>query len=349
MSSTASKTSFISNLVARGLSADFKSTVSLAFSSVSGGLSEVENNIRKELQSDSQTLVDIPAYLLGLGGKRIRPLLCLLTAKLFNLELSNQTLIDTASGIELIHMATLLHDDIIDESPLRRSKTSAYKKYGLASTLLAGDFLLVKAFGLCAKLDKFIITETERACVELTEGEILEGTLDSNSGKTLEQYLIVVGKKTASLFSLATATATFIAGRDQKIVETMKMFGLYTGIAFQMVDDILDIVADEDLLGKPSGTDLKQKTPSLINILWLNSGDERAKTYFAIESPTMEQAKEAANYLKTTSIIEEARTLAEQYIERAKNSLSAAATVNANLNTKAHLVSILDYTLNRCL
>ncbi len=166
-------------------------------------LQRVEAQIRETFRSDAETLTKISEYLLALGGKRIRPLLAIVSGRLFGMDTPSSELVAAAAGIELIHMATLLHDDIIDQSPTRRSRDSAYRAFGLPNSLITGDFLLARAFGLCAHLYTFVIEATERACVELTEGEILEGHLGSGTAVSLEDYLGVVKRKTASLFALA--------------------------------------------------------------------------------------------------------------------------------------------------
>jgi geranylgeranyl pyrophosphate synthase len=254
--------------------------------------------------------------------------------------------IDVAAGIEMIHMATLLHDDIIDESPTRRHKPSAFKQYGLPPSLLAGDFLLVRAFGLCAKLDPYVIERTERACVELTEGEVLEGHLTVDARYSLEQYETVVAKKTASLFSLSAAVGAFYTGTSRENVQRLSDFGLHSGIAFQMVDDILDITAEEDLLGKPSGTDLRQQTPSLVNILWLRSGDERAKELFSAPTVTDSAARDAVALLRGSTVIAEAREVACSAANRACEALQGVTGCDEEV--RSELLALLDYTLNRC-
>ncbi len=328
--------------------------VTQAFLAVGTGMSRINRRIEESLSSDAADLTAISQYLLELGGKRIRPLLTLLAARLFRMEHPDERVIDVAAGIEMIHMATLLHDDIIDQSPTRRRKPSAYIAYGLPKTLLTGDFLLVRAFGLCAHLDNFVIEATERACVELTEGEILEGRLDlpeDGRGKIpdLDFYLDVIGKKTASLFSLATVVGSYLAGGTPAEVEAMRRFGRYSGIAFQMVDDILDVTADEDLLGKPSGTDLKQKTPSLVNILWLCSGDDAALRFFANPSPTVEESKAAARQLKNSSVVTEARRMAKDYASRALREIEPFPDKKIDAQTRSYLSGILQFTLERCL
>ncbi len=326
-----------------------KLAVKGAFDSTKDSLELIEQRITEEVQSEAPQLTEISEYLLALGGKRIRPLLCVLSAKLFKQKIPSSSIIETATGIELIHMATLLHDDIIDESPTRRSATSAYKRYGVAPTLLTGDFLLVKAFGLCAKLDSFIIEETKRACVELTEGEVLEGKIDPENPIQFDEYLNIIAKKTASLFSLATASGAHLTGNNEETVNKLRRYGHFAGIAFQMIDDILDVIADEDLLGKPSGTDLKQQTPSLINILWLESGDKQAREFFKRSTPTIEEAKSQLELIKQSNIIPKSRQIAKHYASKANASLLDLDKNAINPVVRDRLIAIVEYTLERCL
>lgn len=325
-----------------------KLSVKAAFLGGASSLKAIENRIHKSLSSESKELTDISTYLLDLGGKRMRPLLTVLTSQLFGMKEPSPEVIDAASGIELIHMATLLHDDIIDQSPLRRSKPSAYSQYGLPSTLLAGDFLLVRAFGICAHLDNFVIEETEKACVALTEGEILEGFINPTNPRSIDEYVNVVGKKTAALFELASVVGSHLAGANQHEVSLLRIFGYNAGVAFQMIDDILDISADEDLLGKPAGTDLRQKTPSLINILWQRIEPEDAKTFFS-QTNTEEHVRDTINYLKSSPVLDQARILAKDYAGRATNALLSIDKNKIDFQVRDQLFSLLDYTLERCL
>lgn len=323
--------------------------VQRAFLSAGPGVIRVENRARECFASDAPVLTEISDYLLSLGGKRIRPVLAVLSARLFGMNPVSDQLIDAATGIELIHMATLLHDDIIDEAPTRRHKTSAFKKYGLTPTLLSGDFLLVKAFGLCSKLDPYVVQKTERACVELTEGEVLEGTVDVRNPQSLDDYLDIIGKKTASLFALACAVGGFHAGADPEERDTLERFGRYAGIAFQMVDDILDVVAEEDLLGKPSGTDLRQRTPSLVNILWLELDEHGALDFFNREHITIEEARAAAKRLRSHPVINECRSIAKNYAAKANAELRSLKNAKLDSNIRDQLYAIVEYTLHRCL
>ena len=321
-----------------------------AFAAGADGLLRVESTIREKLASEASVLTDISEYLLSLGGKRIRPLLTILAGRLFGAHPAPDTLIRTAAGIEMIHMATLLHDDIIDQSPTRRNNTSAFLKFGSAPTLLAGDFLLVKAFGICAKLDSFVIEATERACIELTEGEVEEGVIETGAeGTGTERYFWVIRRKTASLFALAATIGAHFAGASVAARDDMREFGYCAGCAFQMIDDILDIVADEDLLGKPAGTDLRQKTPSLVNVLWLASGDPRATAFFDKEKPNEGECKEAMQIICSSQVLSEARELAAEYAARASDLLDALPDPNIDEQIRTSLKALLEYTLRRCL
>jgi octaprenyl-diphosphate synthase len=317
------------------------------FFSASPALNSVEQRIRGKIAEQESPFGEIATYLLDLGGKRIRPLLAILCARLYRMHEPTDQLIDVAAGVELVHMATLLHDDIIDQSPTRRNKTSAFAKFGIAPTLLAGDFLLARAFGLCTNVDSFVIRETEHACVALSEGELLEGYLDSGRTLVFDDYVEIVSKKTAALFALASLSGAHIAGAEMADVERMRRFGLGVGVAFQMIDDILDVTADEDLLGKPAGTDLRQRTPSLVNVMWLASGDRQATEFFGNTSPGTQACRDAVAYLKSSMIIAQCRAFAQERAEKAKESLVAANGRDIDETARAQLLSIVDYTIER--
>jgi len=313
------------------------------------GQERVESLIRSKLSSDAPLLEEIPKYLLDLGGKRVRPLLTLLTAKALGMEPASQHLVDVAAGIELIHMATLLHDDIIDNSPLRRHKKSAYMKYGTANTLLSGDFLLVRAFSLCAKLDAFIINATERACIELTEGEIMEVPLHKET-HTLETSLSIARKKTASLFRLATESAAHIVSPDNKeLVKVCAAFGENLGVAFQILDDILDIVSDEDLLGKKSGMDLIERKPSVVNVLWLKRETSLSKALLSDTKIDDEYVLAARQEIMSSSVIQEAKEMALSYAGQAKNNLKTAQDSCKTPDVLAfqNLQNLIEFTTQR--
>lgn len=318
--------------------------------STTAGLKETEILIEQKLSSEAKLLTEIPSYLFNLGGKRIRPLICLLVAKMFGLSKATAALVEVAAAIELIHSATLLHDDIIDKSTKRRNEASPYVKFGLAGTLLSGDFLLVRAFGLCARLDRYIINITEDACIRLTEGEILETPLFLER-HSLDSSLTIARKKTASLFSLASESSAFLAGLRDKNLATMRKFGEELGIAFQIMDDVLDVDADEALSGKQVGVDIRERKPSIVNILWLNNGSALAQKL--LTEPGSEEdsfVRDAINEIRSLRILEKAKTLAKQHAANAIQALSdAVRDFDGNVEEESfeQLNAIQDYVLER--
>ena len=290
------------------------------------GMAEVETLMRSRLVAEAPLLVEISEYLRSLGGKRMRPALCLLIYKLLGSTRGElpEDLVDVAAGIELIHMATLLHDDIIDNSPLRRHKDSPLLKYGGASTLLTGDFLLVRAFALCSRLDSEIIAATEKACVELTEGEILETPLWKEP-HSRQSSLLIAEKKTAALFWLASFSAAHIACGDVVISQHFRDFGRNLGIAFQVLDDVLDVLSNEETLGKQPGTDIRERKPSIVNILWMLSDSPLSERVCQKPIPAEEDSfvESALQELRSSKVIDEARAIAQHYASEAKVSLRA--------------------------
>src|SRR5438128_6976599 len=241
------------------------------FSYVSDELELVEDNLKRAIRSREQILTDIAAHLIYGGGKRVRPMVTLLAFLAFGGK-KTQDIVDIATAIELIHTATLLHDDIIDEAETRRGKESAYKKFGLKSTLVADDFLFIKAFEFAGKFDETVVQWTADACTHLTEGEMLQGIFNRNRNVTVQDYLEIVRRKTASLFQTGAKVGAYLAGAGRPLVEEIGRCGLNLGIAFQIVDDVLDVVGHKELLGKPTGIDLQDGNPSLPIILALSDG-----------------------------------------------------------------------------
>jgi octaprenyl-diphosphate synthase len=314
-------------------------------------LHQVEDTIRKAFRSDVTPMRDIPDYLLSLGGKRIRPALTLLCAKALGASIISQEIIDVAAGIELIHMATLMHDDIIDQSPIRRHKPSPYAKFGTPLTLLSGDFLLTRAFGLCAKLDDTIIAATEQACIELVEGEALETPLYSEQ-HTTKTSLVIAQRKTASLFRLAAFCAGHLTSTTPESLRLLSEFGESLGVAFQFIDDILDVTASEATLGKQPGIDIVERKPSIVNVLWLESGTSSAQHLLQPpKSPEEEKAfvETSLRELQASSVMLSAKSLAQQYGERARTALHAALGTETRRESPAGqaLFAVIDFALDR--
>lgn len=238
-------------------------------------LTLVENKLTRLLESREPIISEICRYLINGAGKRLRPLFILLIYRACGGgDGSLEDAVDAAIALELIHSATLLHDDIIDGGMLRRGKPSAFARYGVAASLVAGDFLFCRAFELCGRFDERLVRTAAGACIQLTEGEVMEGRLRHQARSSFDDYLAVISQKTASLFAAGGRVAADLAGADAPTIDLMEQFGRAVGRAFQMVDDILDVTGPEERIGKPVGSDLREGVLSLPVVLGLQERPE---------------------------------------------------------------------------
>ena len=291
------------------------------FSIVSEELDLVEQTLARAVGSREQTLTDIATHLINGAGKRVRPMVTLL-AFLACGGRRSQDIIDIATSIELIHTATLLHDDIIDGAETRRGKESAYKKFGLKSTLVAGDFLFIKAFQFAGKFDETVVQWTADACTLLTEGEMLQGLFNRNHSVTLSDYVEIVKRKTASLFQTGAKVGAYLARAEPSVIEHADRYGLNMGVAFQIVDDILDITGHAELLGKPTGIDLRDGNPSLPIILAMTEGQSLVRETFECAKPSENQIIAALNAIKKGPVIPQAKALSRRYAQDAHKAIN---------------------------
>ncbi len=238
-----------------------------------------------ELRSDVILINEIARYIVGNGGKRLRPMLLLLAAKALG-EVSHNHLI-LAAVIEFIHTATLLHDDVVDESDLRRGKESANAVWGNAASVLVGDYLYSSAFEMMVRTNNMRVMELlSKTTTAIAEGEVLQ-LLNCNNPETTEaKYLEVIARKTAILFSAATQLAAIISNASADIETALAQYGQHLGIAFQLIDDALDYKASAEELGKNLGDDLAEGKPTLPLI-------------YAIQNGTPEEASIIIDAIKT--------------------------------------------------
>jgi geranylgeranyl pyrophosphate synthase len=242
---------------------------------VRGELRATEQKLLSLLDSNEALIGEICHYLVDAGGKRLRPLFILLVYRACGGSDANlEDAVDAAIALELIHSATLLHDDIIDGGVLRRGKPSAYARYGSAASLVAGDFLFCRAFELCGRFEERLVRTAARACIQLTEGEVMEGRIRHRSAAHLDDYLAVITLKTASLFAAGGRVAADLAEAGATTIANMERLGRSMGLAFQMVDDLLDILGPEEKIGKPVGSDLRAGIMSLPVVLGLRANPE---------------------------------------------------------------------------
>ncbi|MFI5396864.1 MAG: polyprenyl synthetase family protein [Candidatus Binatia bacterium] len=301
----------------------------------------VEARLADQVRSRESLLTDISTYLIGSGGKRVRPAVTILIFR----ACGGQTLddiVDVAAALELIHSASLLHDDIIDGSDIRRGKDSAFRKYGLANALVAGDFIFSRAFQLCGRFEEKLINWAAEACVSLTEGEVMQGRFRHNPAVTLDDYLEIINRKTASIFQQGARTAAYLAGAAEPVVEAMADCGFNVGMTFQVVDDLLDVEGNQARVGKPIGIDLRDGNPSLPIVLALGRDPEVAA---AFENESLSQSEVAfiLERIRRSGVLAEVRALAAEYGTRARRSLDVLPASP----DKAQVLSLIDQLVNR--
>lgn len=333
--------SFPANLVKNAPSFE---TANDPFTCVAEELELVETNLKRSVRSAEPALTDISSYLIQGGGKRIRPMVTLLAFRAFGGE-KLEDIVDIATAIELIHAATLLHDDIIDGADTRRGKKSAFKTFGLKATLVTGDFLFIKAFEFAGKFDETVVQWTADACTHLTEGEMLQGFFNRNSQVTVKDYLEIVKRKTASLFETGSKVGAYLAGASPSLVETMGYLGLNLGIAFQIVDDVLDVVGHKELLGKPVGMDLRDGNPSLPIILALGENQTAVSEAFESRQSSEEKVRKALEAIAQGEAIQQAKALSKTYAQEASKTIRKLppSLYRNGLKTLAQLIIERDF------
>lgn len=239
-------------------------------------IQEVNNLIENSLKSEVELLSTINNYLYGEKGKQLRPLLCLTTAKACGVT-TPKTYI-CAAVVEIIHTATLLHDDVADNAPKRRGAETIQFKFSPASSVLTGDYWLAKAFFLLVKAnDTHLMSFFTAAVEDLSEGELFQMQKAMSLDTTEEDYISIISRKTSSLFIAAIAGAAYCSGANQSTIDEMRKYAYYLGIAFQIRDDIFDYTP-EIKSGKNAGTDIKEKKITLPLICALNSCCEEEKS-----------------------------------------------------------------------
>jgi octaprenyl-diphosphate synthase len=283
----------------------------------------VNQLIIEQLHSNVPMVENVGHYIVDAGGKRLRPLLVLLSAAA--LGRCTEAQIKFAAVIEFIHTATLLHDDVVDISSLRRGRPTANAEFGNAPSVLVGDFLYTRAFQLMVQLgNEDILSHMADTTNIIAEGEVLQLTRAGNADSTEEQYLDVITRKTAILFAAACYGAAALAGEDETTRQALREFGLNLGIAFQMIDDVLDYEGDPATMGKNIGDDLTEgkATLPLIHTLREGTDDERALVRQAITEKSADQIELVLAAIKRCGSLRYTRTQAQHYHDLALEKLA---------------------------
>jgi octaprenyl-diphosphate synthase len=308
-------------------------------------MDRVERVIDENLHSDVILIPQVGKYVIRSGGKRIRPMLTVLSSQLCGYHGPGHIVM--AAVIELIHTATLLHDDVIDHAALRRGERSVNSLWSNETSILVGDFFFTRAFSMMVELRSFFILEfMSKTCRRLAEGEILELARSGDTNISEEDYIAIIRDKTAVLISAACRLGA-ILGEATEWEEHLSTYGMNLGMAFQMVDDLLDYEAEEAQLGKTIGKDLQEGkiTLPMIRALHGCSDSERKRIVEAIRS----RAEDASSLPEIREIIrkydglEYTHSLANRYVETAKMSLESMPTGP----DKTALLALADFVATR--
>lgn len=303
-------------------------TIEDVFTLIKGDMAQVNNLIQTSLYSEVVLINQISQYIINSGGKRLRPILVLLSANAFASTMASgknkEHHITLAAVIEFIHTATLLHDDVVDESELRRGNDTANELFGNAASVLVGDFLYSRAFEMMVGVNNMKVMEIlSHSTNTIAEGEVLQLLNCNDASTTEERYLEVIHFKTAKLFESASQLGAVIMGQDEDIEQGMANYGMHLGTAFQLIDDVLDYSACSEDMGKNVGDDLAEGKPTLPLIYAMLHGTpkqaELIKT--AIEQGGLDQIKEITQAIEVTGALDYTRDIAKKEAQLAISQL----------------------------
>ncbi len=277
-------------------------------SPIAADMQAVDGVIRKRLYSDVVLIRQVAEYIINSGGKRLRPALVLFCANALGYRGEHHH--ELAAVVEFIHTATLLHDDVVDESDLRRGNKTANALFGNAASVLVGDFLYSRAFQMMVSVDDIrVMRVLADATNVIAEGEVLQLLNCQNADVSIDDYLQVIRYKTAKLFEAATRLGAILGGGDSQLEEDVAAFGMHLGTAFQIIDDVLDYTSDEVALGKHLGDDLAEGKPTLPLIFAMQRGtpEQSARVRQAIESGGREDFPAVLEIIHATGALDASR------------------------------------------
>ena len=293
---------------------------------VNGALEDVERVLKSSVEG-STVLEDMGTNLIESGGKRLRPQL-LIVSYLAGGGQDINGMIKVAAGIELIHTASLIHDDITDDPTLRRRRPAPHRRYGLSRALIAGDYLFAKSFELMIGIEEDAARFLAEAAVAMAEGEHMELILSFDASVTREQHEVVMDKKTASLFVAAAKVGATLAGMEPEKVEALSGYARNMGLAFQVIDDILDLEPSAALTGKPSGMDLREGRMNAVLFSALDKMDDADRDtvvrVFMASSPSTKDVEDVLALVRSTGAGGITLAIAQRYADAAIASLGDA-------------------------
>lgn len=309
-------------------------------------MERVNQLILSKAGSDVQMIPEVANHLISSGGKRLRPMLTLASAVMCGYQGDHH--VKLATSVEFMHTATLLHDDVVDESDLRRGKSTARTIWGNQASVLVGDFLLGQAFRMMVDVGSLDALDVlSSAASVIAEGEVLQLSVAKNMETTEEDYLQVIGAKTAALFAAAAEVGPIIAGSSDEIRTALRDYGNYLGLAFQLVDDVLDYGGSAADLGKNTGDDFREGKITLPVILSYRKANDEERAFW---KDAIEQGNSSdENLVKAKALIEKHGALAEtkdraqQYGEDARNALG----ILPDSPIKQALLEVVDFCVQR--
>ncbi|MBY0407810.1 MAG: polyprenyl synthetase family protein [Rickettsiales bacterium] len=327
------------------LQAPKTATLDALYALIKDDLKRVDACILDRVNSEIPLIHDIARHIVASGGKRIRPALTLISAQLCGY--TGPRHIALAAAVEFIHTATLLHDDVVDESKLRRGLATANELFGNKASVLVGDFLLSQAFQLMvADGELKTLKILSDAAAVISKGEVMQLMTEGQPETTIENYLQVISSKTAVLFAAACELGAVVAA-EPDAENALREFGIYIGIAFQLVDDALDYAADQATLGKSIGDDFHEGKITLPVILSYAAGSREERVFWIRTLSDLEQTPEdfdeALALIHKHRGIEQTLQMAERYCAKAKQSLA----IFADCKAKSAMLDIVDFCISR--
>ncbi|MBI1779157.1 MAG: polyprenyl synthetase family protein [Proteobacteria bacterium] len=313
---------------------------------VEADMGRVNELIVKRMHSQVGLIPELAGHIIAAGGKRLRPMLTLAASRLCGYEGFKH--IGLAAAVEFIHTATLLHDDVVDESDLRRGLASANSLWGNKASVLVGDFLFSRAFELMVEAGSLeVLGILAHAAAVIAEGEVQQLTTSNDTATTEAAYLDVIRGKTAQLFAAAARVGAIVADRPVGEADALERYGMNVGIAFQLVDDVLDYSARQAELGKTVGDDFREGKLTLPVILAFERGDEAERAFWRRTLEELEQREsdlaEAVQLMERHQALGDAMNRARHYAELAR----AALAPFADQPIKRALLDAVDFTVER--
>ncbi|MEX3007908.1 polyprenyl synthetase family protein [Hoeflea sp. TYP-13] len=309
-------------------------------------MGRVNQQILSKAGSDVEMIPEVANHLISSGGKRLRPMLTLASATMFGYEGDGH--IKLATSVEFMHTATLLHDDVVDESDLRRGKSTARMIWGNQASVLVGDFLLGQAFKMMVEVGSIDALDVlSSAASIIAEGEVLQLSVAKNMETTEDDYLAVIRAKTAALFSAAAEVGPIIAGAKKAERDALRSYGTNLGLAFQLVDDVLDYGGKAQDLGKNVGDDFREGKITLPVVLSYRRGNDEERAFWrsAIEEGRNddEALEKALSLIARSNALKDTIARAEHYGAIARDALAPLADTPA----KSALLEVIDFCISR--